>query len=149
MKNISNAGILITRSLLLGSLSLSEQSQNEEQKLKGPVISIGKRNKLIIGKSELVNAEKLSAFYFEKMNMDSSDLSISSYLVSILRPDKRDADLDISSHTDAFPDRVREIFKTSPAKSKISFDNIKATVISKAGKSIRLMPSLTMTLVDD
>ena|SRR5688572_10973530 len=121
---------------LFTSPSLSAQS--------GPVISIGKKKikEVPVAKSELA-AGKLSALYFKKMNRDTTGMKIQSYHVTVYHHDQGST-LDLASPTDAFPERIAEMITDLPAKSKITFDNIKAVDMSTGRKLIQLLDPLTL-----
>ena len=131
--------------LFLSELRLGAQSSWPVPKPKDPYFSKGE---LIMGKNYLLNAGKLSAIYFQAVDMDSTTIQIKSYKVSIFGKG-RNPDLDMASTNDSIPASVLERIKLWPAGTKIFFEYVKGMKINSGDKSMRLLPPLSISMVDD
>jgi len=113
------------------------------------VITIGKKNEMFAKKNALINAKRLSAFYFEKNGMDPADYKINRYFVSIIPKGGGSPSMQMDCYTDVFHEKVIDALKAAPAGSKISFTNIKASSKDPKKQSIGLMPDMQLTLKAD
>jgi hypothetical protein len=102
---------------------------------------------LQLGKSELLNAGKLSAIYYRSFQMDSTEFEIKSYKVSVFAKD-RDPAMDMVSYSDSIPARILERIKTYAAGSKVFFEYVKAIKIN-SGPNLHSLPPLSVTLTGD
>jgi hypothetical protein len=117
----------------------------------GPaVISIGKKkNTKSIGKNELLDAAKLSAFYFSKSNIDSVHVQIKHYTVSVFQKNSSIPGSTLDLNTDAFSEQLIQMIKSTADGSRISFENIKAVLADETDHSVFFLQPLTLTLKQD
>jgi hypothetical protein len=125
------------------------QETPTQEFLEPVVITIGKKNEMFARKNALINAKRLSAFYFEKNGMDPADYKINRYFVSIIPKGGGSPSLQMDCYTDVFHEKVIDALKAAPPGSKISFTNIKASSANPKNQSIGLMPDMQLTLKAD
>ena len=122
-------------------------SSMNAQSPRHPAKPIVPEKPLQLGKSELLNAGKLSAIYYRSFQMDSTEFEIKSYKVSVFG-EGHNPIIGMISQSDSIPARILERIKTYAAGSKVFFEYVKAIKIN-SGPDLHSLPPLSVTLTSD